>query len=80
MLKLNPSFRYPKSGSRTCCHGLIEAGLLIMVFLFLLHALIISGINLSFDQSPPPITLPARAVQNNNFLLSFKKSDNKHLK
>ena len=41
----------------------IKVGFLIFRFLFFLHALITSGIILSFDQSPPPITLPERTVK-----------------
>ena len=46
--------------SITCCQGLVEFGLLNSTLLFFDHDLIQSGISLSSDQSPPPITFPAR--------------------
>ena len=41
---------------------LVEDKLRILIILFEFKPLIISGINLSFDQSPPPITFPALAL------------------
>ena len=52
---------YPARGSITCCQGLVDSGFLISILLFLTNALDISGTILLADQSPPPITLPARA-------------------
>ena len=49
-------------GSNTYCQGLTELGFLMLTALFSCRALIISGTSLSLPQSPPPITLPARAV------------------
>ena len=55
------NFKYPLSGSKTCCQGLVAFGFLIKTVLLSFKALIVSGIILSFAQSPPPITLPALA-------------------
>ena len=48
-------------GSKTNCQGLIASGLRMIIFSSLTRDLMQSGINLSSDQSPPPMTLPARA-------------------
>ena len=53
--------KYPFIGSKTCCQGLLNPGFLILINLFLSSELIVSGISLLGDQSPPPITLPALA-------------------
>ena len=68
----SPRVKYPERGSNTCCQGRIACGLLIIISSFLLMAFIQSGTSLSVDQSPPPITLPARAVARRK-PSSFKK-------
>ena len=65
--------KYPLKGSRTCCQGLLNFGFLKYIDLPLNNDLIPSGINLFADQSPPPITLPALALDTPHFLLSLKK-------
>ena len=61
--KFIANVKYPKITSKTCCHGLVDLGFLIFTVLFFDHDLIQSGINLSGDQSPPPITFPALPTQ-----------------
>jgi hypothetical protein len=53
--------KYPFNKSKICCQGRVAFGLLNINFLFKITDLIKSGIILSFDQSPPPITFPALA-------------------
>ena len=65
------NFKYPKTASNTCCQGLVALGLLINIFFFDIQHLIQSGINLFLDQSPPPITFPALAVQTVSALFLF---------
>ena len=60
---LNAKIIYPLKGSRTCCHGLLKLGFLIIIFFFVNKDLITSGISLFFDQSPPPITFPALTLE-----------------
>ena len=75
LLSSKESSRYPERASNTCCQGLVEFGFLISGILFLSHIFIQSGIRRFFDQSPPPITLPALAVQilSDLFFLSILK-------
>ena len=72
LLRHIASAKYPFITSKTCCQGLVEERFLILTGLFLDQALTQSGINLSFDQSPPPITFPALATAKDIFLLIFK--------
>jgi len=58
--------------TRSYAQGLVDLGFLIIAFLFFAQALMQSGINLSLDQSPPPITLPALATPKKTFFLFFK--------
>ena len=60
-------------GSNTCCQGLVDFGFRINILLFFKIDFIQSGINLSFDQSPPPITLPALATHIKILLFFFEK-------
>ena len=62
--RLCPNVRYPDKGSKTCCHGLVAFGHLILTVSFFDHALTVSTIILSFAQSPPPITFPALPTPN----------------
>ena len=55
------------------CQGLVEFGLRIITVLFFAYDLIQSGINLSFDQSPPPITFPALATHIKILLFFLKR-------
>ena len=57
------NLRYPDKTSKTCCHGRVELRFLIITFLFFDHALTQSGISLPSDQSAPPITFPALAIE-----------------
>src|SRR5450631_2120744 len=59
---LSANRRYPCKGSKTYCHGRIDLGRRMKTGCLLRKPRIKSGINRSTDQSPPPITLPARAV------------------
>ena len=70
----NARAKYPERASKTCCQGLVELGFLIFGTLFFNHIFIQSGINRFLDQSPPPITFPALAVQSLilKFLFSIK--------
>jgi len=67
IIRFQPDFIFhlaaqPPSGSNTCCQGRTAAGLRTATGFCASSALIISGIILSFAQSPPPITLPARVL------------------
>ena len=64
--------KYPFKGSRTCCQGLLKFGLRITIVFFLIIDLMQSGIKRFSDQSPPPITLPALAVETAQNFLFFK--------
>ena len=61
--------------SKTCCQGLVDWGFLKITFFFLDHDFMQSGINLSLDQSPPPITFPALATLINTLVFFFGKND-----
>ena len=63
LLRKIPNSKYPITGSRTCCHGRVAKGFLISKVLFSSQQFTASGINLFSDQSPPPITFPALAMQ-----------------
>ena len=65
--------KYPDNASKTCCHGLVELGFLNWTFLFFDHDFTQSDINLSDDQSPPPITFPALATAKEIFFFELKK-------
>ena len=67
------SRRYPDNGSKTCCHGLTEFGFLIFKMELFSTALWRSGMMRSFEKSPPPITLPDLATQDETWL--FKKKE-----
>ena len=69
----SPIIRYPESGSRTCCHGRTESGFLNVTASHFSNARIISGIRRSTDQSPPPITFPART--DTIFFSHFEKKE-----
>src|SRR5262249_37431513 len=56
------STRYPERGSRTCCQGRTAFGYRRATFWPFDTALTTSGTRRSSDQSPPPMTLPARTV------------------
>src|SRR5659263_342430 len=58
-----PSHRYELRGSRTCCHGLVACGLRTFIGSLFLIDLMQSGTILSFAQSPPPTTFPARTEE-----------------
>src|ERR1035437_3911605 len=53
--------KYPDSGSSTCCQGRVDSGCRSSIAPFAAAARTQSGTIRSRDQSPPPITLPARA-------------------
>jgi hypothetical protein len=56
------SVRYPESGSSTCCHGRTASGLRTTIGSPAVSARMQSGTMRSSAQSPPPTTLPARAL------------------
>ena len=70
---LTANIIYPRITSSTCCHGLVDSGFLILTFSFFDQDLIQSVIILFGDQSPPPITFPALAVQIKTLLLFEEK-------
>src|SRR5258706_14683192 len=57
----SPSRRYPLSGSSTCCQGRVELGFRTAIGELFCRSRIQSGTIRFLLQSPPPITLPARA-------------------
>ena len=59
-----PDARYPASGSSTNCQGRVASGLRISTGSPQMKASTASGTSRSAARSPPPITLPARAVAN----------------
>ena len=65
--------KYPLSGSKTCCHGLVAIGFLKKTLSFFDQLLTVSGTIRSCAQSPPPITLPALTVHIPKSFLSFVK-------
>ena len=66
--------KYPFRGSRTNCQGLLKEGFLRIIFLFFIDDLMLSGINLFLDQSPPPITFPALTLETPDIFFFFKKT------
>ena len=55
-----------------CCQGLVEFGCLILTFFDFDQDFTQSGISLSLDQSPPPTTFPALAID--NLIFFFKQN------
>src|SRR3974390_1557378 len=76
-----PSARYPDNGSRTCCHGRIALGDRKISAFFDCNARTASGTMRLAPQSPPPITLPARAEANRTcplFEFAEEKKDSRN--
>ena len=69
------NIKYPPTASKTCCQGRVDFGFLITTFFFLDQDFTQSGISLSSDQSPPPITFPALAIPIKIFGDFFLKKD-----